>query len=42
VRESGGSTLRGKLRERVFSGLVSMAPLQIGELWGKKGTPSVG
>jgi hypothetical protein len=41
LRESGGSTLRGKLRARVFL-VVCVAPLRLGGLRGKKSTPSVG
>jgi hypothetical protein len=42
LRESGGSTLRGKLGARGFFGFVCVAPLRLGGLRGKKSTPSIG
>jgi hypothetical protein len=41
LRESGGSTLRGKLGARGFL-VVCVAPLRLEGLRGKKSTPSVG
>jgi hypothetical protein len=42
LRESGGSTLRGKLGARGFLVVCVCAPLRLGGLRGKKSTPSVG
>jgi hypothetical protein len=42
LRESGGSTLRGKLGARGFWLCVCVAPLRLGGIRGKKSTPSIG
>jgi hypothetical protein len=41
LRESGGSTLRGKLEARVFM-VVCVDPSRLGGLRGKQITPSIG
>jgi hypothetical protein len=41
LRQSGGSTLRGKLIDSIYSS-VCMAPLRLVGLRGKKSTPSIG
>jgi hypothetical protein len=42
LRESGQSTLRGKLRARLFYIFMCMTPLQLWGMRGNKSTPSVG